>query len=169
MQVRNQITVVRFKANLTSFKGWASLRKDIIPIPPLASLMSPPHTQPWLLRQGGARSPPGALPQPLICCFPTLPWKAQAGKGGQRLPGRGTSTLMLSQPKAPADEIFMQTEGKRLAEDLPLGLWGCGNSSSSRSPPLSPIPSFVLRTLLSLWGQDPKHTRIHTHSKDTCG
>lgn len=129
-----------------------------------------PSTHPAMAPQAGRGPQPSRGPPPALDLL--LPYSALEGSGrqrGQRLPGRGTSTLMLSQPKAPADEIFMQTEGKRLAEDLPLGLWGCGNSSSSHSPPLSLIPSFVLRTLLSLWGQDPKHTCIHTHSKDTCG
>lgn len=55
---------------------------------------------------------------------------------GQLLSGRAAGFLVLGQPKAPADEIFMQPKGRRPAEDSLLRLWGCITAASSCSPPL---------------------------------
>ena len=80
----------------------------------------------------------------------------------------GANTLVLGQLKAPAYEIFMQPEGKRPAEDSPLGLWGCSNSSSSCSPPLSPTPKLCSADPVGLQCPDPNHSHTdpNIHSKD---
>lgn len=85
-------------------------------------------------------------------------------------PRQGKQTWGPGQLKAPSYERFMQPEGRRPAEDSLLGLWGCSNGSSSCSPSLSPIRSFVLQTNgPAVPGSQPHtHTHPNTHSKDTC-
>lgn len=156
---------VRFqKTNLISFKAWASLWEDAASLhllwPPPPPPPSPPHTQPRLPRQGEATGPPGGPLPALDLPTTPLPREAQPGKAGSPSQAGGANTLVLGQLKAPAYEIFMQPDGRRPAEDSPLGLWGCSNGSSSCSPALSPTPSFVLQTQRACSANIPT---THTH------
>lgn len=77
---------------------------------------------------------------------------------GQPLLGRGNTHTSSSQPKAPADEIFMQSEGRRPAEALLQELWGCSQGAAAVAH-----PSFILQSRRDLQCQDPLPTATHTH------